>query len=127
MIKPTPSLLDLLPCVSASSYYSTWSDCSEPLLCSREAEKRQIASLTKIMTAYTVLALCRQYNIKVREQWIPIHTRASYMEGTSANLKSGEEILLVDLLYGLLLPSGNDAGIAMAQFFGKFLSFKLTK
>lgn len=49
------------------------------------------------------------------------------MEGTSANLKSGEEILLVDLLYGLLLPSGNDAGIAMAQFFGKFLSFKLTK
>lgn len=79
------------------------------------------------MTAYTVLALCRQFNIKVREQWIPIHTRASYMEGTSANLRSGEEILLVDLLYGLLLPSGNDAGIAIAQFFGKFLSFKFTK
>ena len=49
------------------------------------------------------------------------------MEGTSANLRSGEEILLIDLLYGLLLPSGNDAGTALAQFFGKYLSFKLTK
>jgi D-alanyl-D-alanine carboxypeptidase (penicillin-binding protein 5/6) len=79
------------------------------------------------MTAYTVLSICQQYNIKVREHWIPIHTRASYMEGTSANLRSGEEILLIDLFYGLLLPSGNDAGTAMAQYFGKFLSFKLTK
>lgn len=33
----------------------------------------------------------------------------------------------MDLLYGLLLPSGNDAGVALAQYFGKFLSFKLTK
>jgi len=31
------------------------------------------------------------------------------------------------LLYGLLLPSGNDAGVALAQYFGKFLSFKFAK
>lgn len=49
------------------------------------------------------------------------------MEGTSANLRSGEEILIIDLLYGLLLPSGNDASIALAQYFGKFLSFKFVK
>jgi len=49
------------------------------------------------------------------------------MEGTSANLKSGEELLVIDLLYGLMLPSGNDAGVALAQHFGKFLSWKLTK
>lgn len=49
------------------------------------------------------------------------------MEGTSANLKLDEEFYIEDLLYGLLLPSGNDAGIALAQYFGKFLSFKLTK
>ncbi len=89
LIKPTSSLFDLKPCLTASSYYSCWSDTYESLLCSSETEERQIASLTKIMTAYTVLALCQQYNIKIREQWIPIHNRASYMEGTSANLKSG--------------------------------------
>ena len=49
------------------------------------------------------------------------------MNGTSANLKLGEELFIIDLLYGLLLPSGNDAGVALAQYFGKFLSFKLTK
>lgn len=27
------------------------------------------------------------------------------------------------MLYGLLLPSGNDAGVALAQYFGKFLSY----
>ena len=45
------------------------------------------------------------------------------MEGTSANLRTGEEILVIDLLYGLMLPSGNDAAIALAMFFGKFLSY----
>ena len=45
------------------------------------------------------------------------------MEGTSANLTKGDELTILDLLYGLLLPSGNDAGIALAQYFGKFLSF----
>ena len=49
------------------------------------------------------------------------------MEGTSANLKTDEQFYIYDLLYGLLLPSGNDAGVALAQHFGKFLSFKLTK
>ncbi len=45
------------------------------------------------------------------------------MEGTSANLRHDDELLVIDLLYGLLLPSGNDAGYALAQFFGKFLSY----
>lgn len=45
------------------------------------------------------------------------------MEGTSANLRNDDELLVIDLLYGLLLPSGNDAGYALAQFFGKFLSY----
>jgi len=79
------------------------------------------------MTAYTVLSICHEYNIKIRELFIPILNRASYMEGTSANLRCGEEILIIDLLYGLLLPSGNDAGTALAQYFGKFLSFKFVK
>jgi predicted secreted Zn-dependent protease len=90
--------------VGAQSYAAMWvegertgevgakGECSvkvEWVLSVNESDRRQIASLTKIMTAYTVLSLCQEYNIKVREQWIPIHTRASYMEGTSANLRSG--------------------------------------
>lgn len=79
------------------------------------------------MTAYTVIQICHEFGIKIREHYIPVLNKASYMEGTSANLRSGEEILIIDLLYGLLLPSGNDAGIALAQYFGKFLSFKFAR
>lgn len=45
------------------------------------------------------------------------------MEGTSANLRKGDKLLIIDLLYGMLLPSGNDAALALAQYLGKFLSF----
>jgi len=67
------------------------------------------------------------YGVKIKEHKVTIHEKASWMEGTSANLKTDEEFYINDLLYGLLLPSGNDAGVALAQHFGKFLSFKLTK
>lgn len=45
------------------------------------------------------------------------------MEGTTANLRQDDELLVIDLLYGLMLPSGNDAALALAQYFGKFLSY----
>lgn len=34
---------------------------------------------------------------------------------------------MIDLLHAMLLPSGNDAGVALAQYFGKFLSFKFAQ
>jgi D-alanyl-D-alanine carboxypeptidase (penicillin-binding protein 5/6) len=86
--------------------------------------EREIASLTKLMTAYTALNICSTFNIKIREHFVSINKHAAYMNGTSAGLKVDEDILIIDLLYGLLLPSGNDAGIAIAQYFGKFLSYK---
>jgi len=49
------------------------------------------------------------------------------MNGTSAGLKPDEDILIIDLIHALLLPSGNDAGIAIAQYFGKFLSYKFAQ
>mgnify|MGYP002078487276 CR=1 FL=1 len=48
------------------------------------------------------------------------------IDGTSANLRNGDRLSVLDLLFGLLLPSGNDAALALAQYFGKFLSFAYT-
>lgn len=103
------------------------SNTHEVLVQQNQCDQREIASLTKIMTAYTVVCICNTYGIKIREEKVMIHQQASFMEGTSANLRVGEQLLIIDLLYGLLLPSGNDAGVALAQFFGKFLSFKFAK
>ena len=77
---------------------------NDVIISSNMNEKMEVASLTKIMTAYTVLCICHLNNIKIREHSITIHQEASYMEGTSAGLRCGEELLVIDLLYGLLLP-----------------------
>ena len=43
------------------------------------------------------------------------------MPGTSAELQAGDVITLYDLLYGLMLPSGNDASVAIAETAGKII------
>lgn len=43
---------------------------------------------------------------------------ASKIIGTTANLKSGSWIILKDLLYGTMLPSGNDAAYVLAEVIG---------
>jgi D-alanyl-D-alanine carboxypeptidase (penicillin-binding protein 5/6) len=48
----------------------------------------------------------------------------SQMEGTSANLLAGESISIMNLLYGMLLPSGNDAAQALGIYFGQLILSK---
>jgi D-alanyl-D-alanine carboxypeptidase (penicillin-binding protein 5/6) len=43
------------------------------------------------------------------------------MLGTSAELQTGDILTLKDLLYGLMLPSGNDASVAIAETIGKII------
>jgi D-alanyl-D-alanine carboxypeptidase (penicillin-binding protein 5/6) len=51
---------------------------------------------------------------------VQVPRKAQRIGGTSANLQENDELRLVDLLYGLMLPSGNDCAIALASYFGKF-------
>ena len=46
---------------------------------------------------------------------------AADIRGTNANLEAGDILTIEQLLYGLMLPSGNDAAFALAQYFGKLL------
>ncbi|NLX87493.1 MAG: D-alanyl-D-alanine carboxypeptidase [Clostridiales bacterium] len=68
------------------------------------------ASVTKIMTA--VLALERG----TLTDYVPISMRASYIEGSRIYLLEGEKVTLEQVLYGLMLESGNDAAIAIAEY-----------
>lgn len=52
--------------------------------------KRECASLTKIMTAYTVIDLARQYKIKLNTTRIEICSVGSNIRGTTAKLKKGD-------------------------------------
>jgi D-alanyl-D-alanine carboxypeptidase (penicillin-binding protein 5/6) len=70
------------------------------------------ASITKVMTA--ALALERG----TLTDYVPISRRASYIDGSKIYLLEGEKVTLEQMLYGLMLESGNDAAIAIAEYIG---------
>lgn len=73
-----------------------------------------MASTTKIMTALITLEHCSNL-----EENVNIDNRAVGIEGTSIYLKKGETLTVKELLYGLMLASGNDASMALAYHVGK--------
>ncbi|RLQ95047.1 D-alanyl-D-alanine carboxypeptidase family protein [Falsibacillus albus] len=75
-------------------------------------QQLRIASITKIMTAIIAIE-SGKLNKKVK-----VSKKAVYTEGSSIYLKQGEKIKLEDLVYGLMLRSGNDAAVAIAEYVG---------
>ena len=79
----------------------------------KNADSRSlIASTTKIMTA---LVVCEQCNVLDRMR---IPKEAVGIEGSSMYLQEGEILTIQELLYGLMLHSGNDAAVALAIYCG---------
>ncbi|MGM0852935.1 MAG: D-alanyl-D-alanine carboxypeptidase family protein [Bacillota bacterium] len=72
----------------------------------------RIASITKIMTA--ILAV----ESGMMDKEVTVSSNAAGTEGSSLYLKAGEKIKLEDLVYGLMLRSGNDAAVAIAESVG---------
>lgn len=71
-----------------------------------------IASTTKIMTA---LIICEQCNVLDR---MAVPKEAVGIEGSSMYLREGEILTIQELLYGMMLHSGNDAAVALAIYCG---------
>lgn len=82
----------------------------------------EIASLTKIMTLYTVLTLVKKFSIDLNTTIITVPRGAVLLGGTTAYFNEGDSLTLIDLLYALMLPSGNDAAYTLATYFGKYLT-----
>lgn len=73
-------------------------------------EQRPMASTTKIMTALVATELCRP------EEVLSVQADCVKIEGTSLYLEENEQLTMLDMLYGLLLRSGNDAAAAIAKY-----------
>jgi len=71
---------------------------------------RPIASVTKLMTALVAVSICEDL-----EELVTVTPAEAATAGSSVYLRAGEEISVEDLLYGLLLESGNDASAALAR------------
>jgi len=83
---------------------------------------REMASLTKIMTSMVVFHLCNEYNVNMYKTWFRVSAEAANMIGTSACLKENQRLTVYDLLHGLMLPSGNDAAVCLAEGFSDIIA-----
>lgn len=87
------------------------------LLWRHEADQqRKAASTAKVMCAYTVFQLATK-DPSLMSEWVKISQLAGTTVGSTAELKPGEQIQVKDALLAMLLPSGNDAGNALAEHF----------
>jgi len=84
----------------------------------------EIASQTKIMTAYVVLKMLEDLEIgDPQNYYVRVTKKAERVTGTKAGLLAGQLISILDCLYALMLPSGNDAALTLATAFGKYIHF----
>lgn len=80
------------------------------LFAKNEQTKAPMASTTKIMTFIIAVENCEDLY-----ETVTVSRMAAYTEGSTMHLAEGETISLHDLLYGLMLNSGNDAAVAIAE------------
>ena len=96
------------PAVSAESYILMDAASGRALVSGSADEPRLIASTTKIMTALIALEQCDpDREVVIDPAWTGI-------EGSTMYLIPGQVLTVRDLLYGLMLASGNDAAVALA-------------
>jgi D-alanyl-D-alanine carboxypeptidase len=103
-----------LPSVTAKAVYSIDIDAGVELYAKNETDQLEPASTTKLATA---LLLVR--NVDDLSQTVTIEPQDMNADGESTMaLQAGDIVTFQDLLYGLLLPSGNDAANAVARVIG---------
>jgi D-alanyl-D-alanine carboxypeptidase (penicillin-binding protein 5/6) len=102
------------PKVAASGYLLVDFD-SGRLLAEQNSEQRlEPASLTKIMTTYVVLRELQSGNLALTDQ-VQISEKAWRTAGSRMFIEVGKRITVEELLKGMIIQSGNDASVALAE------------
>ena len=88
---------------------------SKQVLFEKDSARRMYpASMTKIMTAYIVLDSIKNGNITMKTKF-KISSKSSKKGGSRMFIRQGSSVSVKDLMYGLIIQSGNDAAIALAE------------
>ncbi len=77
----------------------------------------QVASITKVMTFVLAHDAVDRGVVSLTDV-VTVSPAAASVGGTSASLQAGDRLTLHELLHGMMLPSGNDAATAIAEFVG---------
>jgi D-alanyl-D-alanine carboxypeptidase (penicillin-binding protein 5/6) len=112
-----PDPLDGPPYVTAKAWVVVDGRTGAVVAGHREAEPLEMASTTKMMTALVVLRIAKD-DPEAFDEVVTFSGRADRTPGSTSAVRTGERVRVRELLYGLLLPSGNDASVALAEHFG---------
>lgn len=114
--KAPPDALSGPPFVTAKGWAIADGKTGELLWGHRADDKFKSASTTKMMCAFVVLSLAEK-DPGVLDETVTFSKLADDTAGSTADVRVGESLTVRECLYGLLLPSGNDAGNALAEHF----------
>ncbi|QDU36838.1 D-alanyl-D-alanine carboxypeptidase DacB precursor [Maioricimonas rarisocia] len=108
--------LDAPPVVTAAAWAIADGETGEILWEHDAGKGRKIASITKTMAALVVLSLVDE-DPSVLDEVITFSEAADRTGGSTSDVNAGEQVTVREGLYGLMLPSGNDMGNALAEHF----------
>lgn len=112
-----PVLAVPAPGVAAAAWLLLDATSGQTLGAARAEERRDPASLTKLMTAYIVFGALRAKAI-VPSQMVEVSQRAWRAEGSRMFIEPRRAVSVDELLRGMIVQSGNDASIALAELVG---------
>jgi D-alanyl-D-alanine carboxypeptidase (penicillin-binding protein 5/6) len=102
------------PPIAARAYILVDVNSGQTLVQQNAGERVEPASLTKLMTAYLTFAALRQGTLKA-DQTLPVSERAWRAEGSRMFIQPNVPVAVNDLIRGMIVQSGNDACIALAE------------
>ena len=105
---PTP------PVLAAKSWLLVEAASGQELVASEPDLRLEPASLTKLMTAYLAFSALRQGTLKL-DQAVPVSEKAWKTGGSRMFIQVGTQVRVEDLLKGMIVQSGNDACVALAE------------
>ena len=114
---PDGSLIPQLPPIDARSYLLVDYSSGRILAESHADERAEPASLTKLMTAYVVFTALQENRLKLSDM-VTISEHAWRAEGSRTFVQVGTQIPVDILIKGMIVQSGNDATIALAERVG---------
>ena len=115
ILSSASSLVPPPPQIKATSYILLDALTNKVIVEYEADERNPPASLTKIMTTYLVEQMI-QRGVVERSEQVPVSIKAWKAEGSKMFIREGTEVDLMDLLRGVVIQSGNDASIALAEF-----------
>jgi len=109
-----PTVAPSAPSISATAYVMEDFDSAQVIVGKEENARVEPASITKLMTSYVVFNELKAGQLKLTDA-VTISERAWKMEGSRTFIKAGSTVDVETLLKGMIVQSGNDAAVALAE------------